>query len=188
MFLSSYILSSNKKYFNRFTEIDMRARNIETISDYLPIIYNSCSEFTEKQKKKLVKAVKIVDKFLLELDDKNEYFDGKKASRVRWNIGCIRGKKYEGGYPHTVKNVIVLPKRELKYGIKKLVRLLIHEKIHVYQRKYKNDMKKYLKNNHFVVTKNHKRYQSNPDTDGKTYRLGKRIYQCLYRTENMILI
>jgi hypothetical protein len=163
----------------------MKARKIKSLEDYYLIIWEACTTFERRDSKKIKKASQIVDDILYQIGNEIEGFDGMKASRMKWKIGCIRGRGYEGGYPHTVKNTVVIPKSLMtNISMKKLVTILLHEKIHIYQRKYKKDMKRYLKSNGFVLVKNHKKMRANPDTDGKTYRKGKTIYQCLYRSSN----
>ena len=189
MFLSKSslynILSSNKSYFRRFNSLDMKARKINSLKDYYLIIWEACTTFERRDVKKIKKASQMVDDILYQIGNEIEGFDGMKASRMRWKIGCIRGRRYEGGYPHTVKNTVVIPKNLMtNISMKKLVRILLHEKIHIYQRKYKKDMKRYLTSNGFILVKNHKKMRANPDTDGKTYRKGQTIYQCLYRSSN----
>jgi hypothetical protein len=65
-----------------------------------------------------------------------------------------------------------------------MVKLLIHEKIHIYQRKYKKDIKLYLKHNQFTPIYRRKNSRANPDLDSFTYYNKKngRKYESNYRT------
>lgn len=176
------LLLKNTKYYNSFTKLDMIARKINSLSEYFSIISQDCSEFNPQQKQILKESSVKADKILSHISLPG--FDGRKASRMRWKIGCMSGERYEGGYPHTIKGTIILFQ---DFNNLKLVKLLIHEKIHIYQRKYKKDIKLYLKHNKFTpiyLRKNKSNIRANPDLDGITYYNKKNgiIYESNYRT------
>ena len=97
-------------------------------------------------------------------------FDGKKCAKLKWNIGIITGVKYEGGLPHTRKDIIIIPVDILNSN---LYKTLIHEKIHVYQKKYIDDISLYLNENGYTKYKEKKHFdniRSNPDLDDYIYK------------------
>lgn len=181
------LLKSNIQYYRSFTELDKKARKIDSVEDYLSIISKDCCNFNQKQKIKLIRCCEEADELLRDFSITG--FDGKKASRIKWKIGCLKGNRYEEGFPHTVKDTIILFNHILKLSYKNLVRLLIHEKVHVYQRKYKRDIEEYLYTNGFVHiydrTDNNK-IRANPDIDDRVFYCTKtrKRYEMEYRTMN----
>jgi hypothetical protein len=180
------LLASNMKYYRSFTEQDKRARKIKTIQQYLSIISEDCSEFTEEEKIKVAKCAREANQLLSTFSTIG--FDGKKAAQLEWKIGCMKGKRYEEGFPHTVKDVIILFKHIMKWPMKDLTRLLIHEKVHIYQRKYKKDVANFLDNHGFVYVYDkgyNARIRANPDTDGKVYFCKKtnKKYESVYNSD-----
>lgn len=176
------LLYSNTKYYSSFTQSDMFARKIKSIREYFPIISKSVSEFTEPQKKILKECSSKADKILKGITLPG--FDGQKAARMRWKIGCISGRKYEGGFPHTVRGTIILPNNTHLYTTKSLIRLLIHEKVHIYQRKYKGDIKLYLETQNFIPLYRRKNSRANPDLNSVIYYNTKtgRKYESNYKS------
>ena len=171
----------------------MIARKIKTIADYHSIILQDSCEFSDLEKEILLESAKKADEILSRIEIPG--FDGEKASRIRWKIGCMSSSRYEGGYPHTVKGTIILFKdifkifkgvkgvKDKNKDIKKIVQLLIHEKVHIYQRKYKKDMETYLSYHHFVPISKRKNGRANPDLDDIVYynqKNGKK-YESNYR-------
>jgi len=177
-------LCNNTKYYKCFKETDMIARKIKCLSDYFSIISSDSSEFDSSEKQILKDIATKADKILSNISLPG--FDGKKASMIRWKIGCMSGERYEGGHPHTVKGTIILFKNILKDHQDNILKVLIHEKVHIYQKKYKKDIGEYLKHNNFIrlyLRKNSKA-RANPDVDGVTYynlNIGRK-YESNYRT------
>lgn len=183
----SDILCNNTKYYRSFREGDMIARKIKSISDYHSIILQDSCEFSDQEKEILRESAKKADEILSRIEIPG--FDGEKASKMRWKIGCISGIRYEGGHPHTVGGSIILFKDIFK-GVntkksksKKIVQLLIHEKVHLYQRKYKKDMEIYLSHHHFVAISSRQNGRANPDLDDMVYynKENGKIYESNYR-------
>jgi len=183
----SDLLCNNTKYYRSFREGDMIARKIKTIADYHSIILQDSCEFSDQEKEILRESAKKADEILARIDIPG--FDGEKASKMCWKIGCMSGRRYEGGYPHTVKSSIILFKDILrgaktkKSKSKKIVQLLIHEKVHLYQRKYKKDMETYLSHHHFVPISSRQNGRANPDLDDMVYynQENKKVYESNYR-------
>lgn len=62
------------------------------------------------------------------------------AEQVPWKVAILRGEPIpEGGWPHTVGDIIIIPSTLCQPGVHNLddlARIMIHEKIHVYQRMF----------------------------------------------------
>lgn len=179
------IIRNNEAYYDTFSPLDLKARGIKKVKDYFPIIRDSIDQFTPEEKEMLIEWMQKADERFSSIYI--EGFDGKKASRLKWKIICMKGHCYENGFPHTIDDTIVLYK-EMMDGMseKDWISLLMHEKVHIYQRKYKKDMKRYLRANRFDVIHNYdsSRRRANPDIDAHVYRKGNRIYETRYRTQH----
>jgi hypothetical protein len=183
--LSNVLIKDEDNYYKTFFDYDLYARNIQNIDEYKLKIKDSVTNLTEKQKNKLINCCNIVDEKLKEINF--DGFDGVKASHIMWKIGAIKGKSYENGLPHTRKYVIVLPIEKINLKTtKQLCVLLCHEKVHVYQKKYKEDIDKYLKKNDITVLKQREEndmVRANPDLDNYIYTNNNNIiYSAKYNS------
>lgn len=168
-------------YYKSFYEIDYKVRNIKNIEEYINHIKKSAISFNDYEKNKIKKCINNADIFFENLN--YEWIDGKKMNKIPWKIGLIEGKLYENGLPHTRSDIIIISKDSINsYSYKKLTNTLIHEKVHVYQKIYKDDVLKYL--NNFIKIKRrdiNDNIRSNPDLDGWVYKdLDNNIYKAVY--------
>lgn len=179
------ILRNNDVYYETFSPLDLKARGIKKVKDYFPIIRKSIDQFTREEKEMLIEWMTKADLRLSSIYI--EGFDGKKAARMKWKVICMKGLQYENGFPHTINDTIILYK-EMINGMneKDWISLLMHEKVHVYQRKYKKDVKRYLRANRFdrIYHYDQSRRRANPDIDEYVYRKAGRIYETRYRTQS----
>ena len=61
-------------------------------------------------------------------------------------IGFVCNNNYENGLPHTRGDIIILNKNKFMINSDiKNMKTLIHEQVHVYQKKYSNELNYYLK-------------------------------------------
>lgn len=172
--LTLYLYSDPDNYYSSFTKYDLRARKVSSIKEYLSNIKKSVSFFSTFEKQK-------IRNFISQIDEKMKYikingFDGEKATRLPWIIGCVIGDLYEDGLPHTRNNVIILPRDCID------IETLIHEKVHVYQKIYKEEMKEYLKQ--FEKEPRHELSRANPDIDNWIYSKNGKRFSCVYRSKN----
>ena len=67
---------------------------------------------------KFMKTNLDINKIISCINNANSYFstlnlswlDGSKINKIKWIIGCVKGKSYENGLPHTRNNIIIIPK------------------------------------------------------------------------------
>jgi hypothetical protein len=183
--LSNILIKDDDNYYKIFFDYDLYARNIKNINEYKSKIKDSVINLTEKQKNKLIECCNIVDEKLKKINFNG--FDGVKASNIMWKIGGIKGKSYENGLPHTRKYIIVLPIEKINLKTtKQLSKLLCHEKVHIYQKKYKEDIHKYLKENNISILKIREQkdmIRANPDLDNYIYTNNNNIiYSAKYKS------
>jgi hypothetical protein len=170
--LLDILLSDKDRYYKTFYPLDFKVRNVDSIKQYKENIKKSVCSFSNTKQQEIIKMTIKIDHFLSTLY--SDFFDGYKASLIPWKIGCIKSDLYEDGLPHTRLDTIIINKNTD-------LLTLLHEKIHIYQKKYKKDTKKYLS----FFTKLKKREESdriraNPDIDQWIYKDHKRIYQTIY--------
>lgn len=167
--LEKTLINDSDNYYKNFNLLDYQVRNIKTIEEYYEKIKNSCINISNENIEILNECIKLAN-----LKFKNftiDGFNGKKAALLPWTIGLIKGNEYEGGYPHTRNYTIILPEFLLQ-NKHKLIQVLIHEKIHIYQKYYKEDMKIYLSVNGFKKYQHKNKFQNiraNPDIDNFVY-------------------
>jgi hypothetical protein len=166
------ILKNNRKFYDNFHKIDLEVRNVRNINEYIDNIKNDVRNFTLFEKIRLYNCCRIADE---KIRNKNyKWFDGNKAYNIKWKFGCV-DKYYEKGFPHTVYGeIIILSKLLLNtYTDSQIIKTLIHEKTHLYQNKYKDDIKYYLDKNGIVYYKKREKTDNirvNPDTDNLIYK------------------
>jgi hypothetical protein len=174
------LIKNEDRYYQTFNHNDLQVRNIQNIYDYSDKIKVSVIDFPQKIQ---IKLSDLINKVKTKINNMNyTYFDGKKANNIEWKLICIQGKEYEYGLPHTRNDVIILP---LEYIVSNtdnnIMITLFHELIHVYQKKYPNDIQEYL--NKYGYTKVKKRndiknIRANPDLDDWIYKDNNNTIHC----------
>ncbi len=179
------LLKDNKdKYYERFYGNDFVARKIKNINEYINYIKQSVYDFNDKQKNKIIECINDANYKILKLNNKR-WFDINKFNNIPWIIGGVKGKLYENGLPHTRDNIIIMSCEDIdKYDKDKLTKTLIHEKIHIYQKLYKNDCDIYLDENKFTkykIRNESDNTRANPDLDIWIYKdRNNKIYEAKY--------
>lgn len=171
--LEKTLINNKDKYYDNFNENDLRVRNIDNINEYNDIIKKSCINTSTKYSRILNNAINIANTKIKKI--KINGFDGKKAAKIQWSIGIFKGTNYEYGLPHTRNFIILIPEFILE-NINSLIRILIHEKIHIYQKMYPNDIKIWLNDNSFVkyrLKNKEDNVRANPDVDNYLYKNAK---------------
>jgi hypothetical protein len=180
--LINILKQDNDNYYKSFFHNDLYARKITSIEQYYGYIDNSIINFTDEEKIKLLKCIKIANDKLSEI--KLTWFDGKKASNILWKLGCIKGKLYENGLPHTRDDIILLSNDYLNNNENKIIKTLIHEKVHIYQKIYHNDVNKYIEENKYTKLKirtYNDNIRANPDLNNWIYMdKNNKINKALY--------
>lgn len=174
------IIKSHKKYYDTFYGNDNKVRNITSIYDYMEKVKDLSVMITEREKEILNETIRLAD---IKIKQYNlPWFNGMKASKLKWKIGMTIGNMYEGGYPHTINDTIILNRNNIDNN---LLQILIHEKVHIYQKQFPEDIKKYLELNNFQVHKKREEkdnIRANPDIDQYIYTKKDVVYSAKYRT------
>ena len=136
------VLKKSASYFNNFNEYDLIARKINTRDIIFKHYNENILEFSNEEKIKLMYIIKLI---------KNKLEDKYKFIFKDINF-CKFDNKIENSYPHThshtiflsedfVDNIMKLKKDDELYMIKIYGGTIIHECIHIWQRK---EPKKFL--------------------------------------------
>jgi hypothetical protein len=130
---------------------------------------SAIDEFTVDEVARITRAIENSNRYLQKMN--RPWFDGTKCNGMQWKLACVVGEAYEAGLPHTRGDVIFFPRRHLSHPEHDFTQTLIHERIHIYQKMYRNDAEKYISKNgytrHEPASANQTR--ANPDIDGWTY-------------------
>lgn len=167
--LASFIINDHDGYIRTLSQKDLRDRKCKTQSEYKEMYLNNIMEFSPLQKERLKEYARQASEFLRTV--RSPFIDNRIISGIPWKFART-SMILEKGHPHTRKDVIFLPKNSLDRPRINIVRTLVHEKIHVYQKMHsKKFVHSLLHNGYTVVGRldNEKRI-SNPDTDGLIYR------------------
>ena len=133
------VFKSSDKYFSKFSEMDYKARNIPSKDTILDYYCNNTINFTKREQQAIIA---IIQYFNENISDKRYNFILKD-----WKF-CKVTNIIENSYPHTHGDTIFisqsfmdklfLKNKHNKNEIRKLVKqygyILIHEKVHVWQR------------------------------------------------------
>ena len=167
------LINDQDNYYSTFTVYDLAARKVNHLDEYKDNIRKACSEFSDKEKKRLERLMGEADKNLRKI--KKSWFDGERAADLQWRVGYTKGDGYEDGLPHTRYNVILLSEKTLKNDDNSLMGTLIHEKVHIYQKKYPEDVDKFCEEMKIRRLRRREvgdKIRANPDIDNYVYITG----------------
>lgn len=179
--LSKILKVDNYNYFTNMSDLNLEIRQIKNKQEYLNNIQYHFYDLSILEKFILKRAIYKAQNILNKI--KYPGFYSYKIKNIPWLIGCSKNKKYEFGFPHTRKNIIILNIDNLYDN--NLYKTLIHERIHIYQKLFPNDIQKFLNYFNFKkISKLTKNDRVNPDTDDYLYQRNNIIYQCKINDNN----
>jgi hypothetical protein len=184
IFLSSYQIEKllNDEFYNYYNTMSddnllLRriANNTGGVQTYLKNINKHFYDCNHIEKKILKEAIKKANKKINLIQSPGFY--PTKLKKIPWIIGCSYGYDYEFGMPHTKNNIIILNNSNIHDH--DLVTTLIHERIHIYQKMFPEDIEEYIKYHNFKrISKKTDTDRVNPDTDEFIYKKNNTIYEC----------
>ena len=163
-------------YVSSMTSADLCARQVSSHQEYIDkslLDFNIDVNTREKCIQNILTHIALSDHLLSFISD--------KFITIPWSIVFFTGTNYENGLPHTRFNTIFLPVhicfavRSLRSSKKELIRTLIHEKIHVFQKLFPTDavMKSFM-SSYKIITNKYFLFpplvRANPDTDDFVYK------------------
>lgn len=167
--LRTFIMCDKDGYIRSMNAKDLRERRCKTHEEYIMMYLVNIIDFEPEQKLRLEKYARHATEFLRTV--RSPYIDNHYIVNIPWKFARFR-KTLELGYPHTRGDVIFLPDNNLDRSDAKIVRTLIHEKIHIYQRLHKEKFIHSLLDNGFKILGkiSDADRPSNPDVDGIVYK------------------
>ena len=201
-----FLESDEDRYVAKLSPIDLYARKVSSKEEYINIIKGEATHFNKGDKLILDKCTKKADELLRNINintissesnlDYSKYLNYKDIANIKWVLAITRndnGSKYEDGLSHTRKHVIFLSQDVLNYSEDEIIKLLIHEKIHIYQRQNEALFKTIIYNMGYAestdgqeISQDKLRYvRSNPDVNNKIYKsihTGE-LMICLYTSD-----
>ena len=171
------ILLDQDKYIENFNDLDKIVRKCK--SNCKKIYVKNLTEFTENQKNIITYCIKIIDK-----QYKDTFY--KELKYIPWNIACTN-QNIDNGFPHTRGNIILISDKYIpdiklnqldEQNFLNITRVLLHEKIHIFQRLFPKKTLNFYNEIGFQEIPNFKLSQkfqnirrSNPDLDNKFYKI-----------------
>lgn len=190
--LADILKKDKDKYFFKMSKLNLELRDIDNLNSYLLSINDLLYTISNSEKIIINNAIK---KANIHLKRASKYlkkrkfvgFDYNKIKNQSWIIGCSTGQKFEFGYPHTRMDIIILNYENIYDP--DLYKTLMHERIHIYQRFYPNDINLFLNKFNFIKVKNyHFDNLSNPDSNNIIYSINNIIFECkIIKSNNLKL-
>jgi len=152
-------------YITNLSPTDLYARGVNDPLEYIQNIVKNVATFSEEDKK-LFNSISLKADELL----KNEK-EFCNISDIPWVFAMTKDNHYEEGLPHTRANIIFVSS-SIDRRESELLRTLIHEKLHIYQRMYPEKIAQYLEANGYKRWKQRlgqPRIRANPDLDPWIY-------------------
>lgn len=185
---SQILINNQDGYFDKFYKKDLEVRKVNSIDEYKEIIKNCTCNFTIEEQNKIKQAISNITQKINKLQ--NTYYENvniQKLNKIPWVIGLVCNNQYENGLPHTRNHIILLSREKMSYySMKKLEKTLIHEKIHLYQKKNNEEMVIYLNKMGFQKIKKREEkdnIRANPDLDNYIYQDKEHnSYKAVYNT------
>lgn len=164
----------NNNYIDNFNDVDIKVRNCNNIEDCKKLYKKNIKLFTEKEK---IILKKLVNKSNIKIKNFTSFF------RVPWKFVRITNK-IDNGLPHTHNDTIYLSDLFFENPS---IEIIIHEKIHIYQKLnpsksdklYKEYNFKKIKRNNNKEANNNRR--ANPDLNDYDYKKNNKIIYSVYK-------
>jgi hypothetical protein len=172
-------------FYQNLNTINLQIRNINNKYNFLSNIHFHLYSCSNKEKNIIKNAIYKANNKL-----KNVNFIGfnyNKIKNIPWLIGCSINNNYEFGYPHTRGPIIILNYDNIYNN--NLYKTLIHERIHIYQKLFPEDIKLFLNKYKFKPIRKQNDYdRANPDINNIVYSKNNKIFQCIINTKKNNII
>lgn len=172
-------MKSVEEYINSFSEYDLIARNCRSKDEYKNIFISNCIDINNTDIN-IQEEITITNVLLNEC----EYIYYSKMNNISWNI-ILTNSKVENGFPFTIGCNIYIPFDIIvSYKKKELIKLLIHERLHIYQRYFPKDINEFILSKGYILIdqNNYLLKRSNPDIDRYLYKQNGMFSGCYYNS------
>ena len=160
-------------------DINLSVKNSRTPEEFLQLCMNYATDFSWRQKLKLIAACKKAENFFRTFGRSKynigfEGIDFNTLANMKWEFACYKDREIEAGCPFTRMNVIHFCQPDLNdMSLQDLTRTVIHERCHTYERLYPGDLEIWMKAKGFVRWKRSSEeplYKNNPDNPPWIYK------------------
>jgi hypothetical protein len=168
-------MAMSNSYFSKLNHKDFQYREdggfidlSDKINYYRDIYANSFVEITSFQKERIYLIKEQLEKLISKNLNKKYHI----LNRVMFKIALLNdNKKIEGGFPHTLDDIIILRESFFQYSYRKQLETLAHELVHIYQRNYKDEYLPLVEQMGFIPSTVNIRFipSANPDIDDIIY-------------------
>ena len=168
---SHFLLRDEDGYNASLSAPDLYARKMKSHEEYRIYSAFHVVDFTEEQKQILEKAVEKAHLFFQQTI--LPFIDKQRMGAMLWKIALTKNNTYEDGLPHTRADIIFLTPKIIALPEAQLVKTLIHERVHIYQRVHQDVFQQVLQQQGYKVWRERKGYpliRSNPDLDRYIYQ------------------
>lgn len=178
--LSKILITDPDNFYKNLTIPNLKLRKITNRKEYLQNIEKYLYTLNKNEECIVLNAICKAQNILFNnFSNTNRYqFDYNKMKNIPWIIGCSKGDGYEFGLPHTRNNIIILNYTNI-YD-KDLYKTLIHERVHIYQKLFPENVQQFLQYYNFQIIGGKNIYHlNNPDTDDNIYYHGDIVFESL---------
>ncbi len=164
-----HIIIHNSPFFKRMSPIDLKVRNVTNPQQYMINYYTGLSHFTPSEKQQIHELVSQMPIYVF-------YADSPIYLEKEWKFAKSSN---ENNWPHTLGDVIMLPIDFFQRPDQR--RVLLHEAMHVWQRKHPNTMQTILKKQGYIRVPWPVTTCNNPDIDDWAYQKGDNLSIMAYK-------
>lgn len=187
---ANFLRTDPDSYIKNLSPLDLHARKAGNEHMYMRIAGEAADNFTREQLIRYTNAAKAVDEFYKKT--KIDGIDMIEIAKIPWVLAITSGNKYEDGLPHTRANIIFVS-NEIDETPSSLIRTLVHEKMHLYQRLYPEAISQFLESRGYKRWKQRMgepRIRANPDVDPWIYidPISKEPMAAYYATDKPVSI
>ena len=167
----NFLYSDHDGYLANLTQANLHALDAATKEDLLAKWIHSCDPFSHHEQEKLRQAVEIVE-HSCGTNIKDEVFR-KQLQKIPWQFAKTIFPYYLDGLPHTRGDIIWLTDKVIATSdVERLAKLLMHEKTHIWERKFPKAMSAWMQSQGYAPvgkTIDDVLYRQNPDVNDTIY-------------------
>lgn len=161
------LMSRTPFFICKLNDTNLKARGCLSVLEYFQNYSGMIRQFSTAEKRRIYRICESARRRCL--DNKLRHL-----LRVNWKF-CKCDNMLEDGYPHTVGDIVMLPEHVLGYADEGLLRLIVHEITHVFQRELPLYAAEEVHGLGFVPVRRWGEHRdslrANPDTDDLIYAL-----------------
>jgi hypothetical protein len=164
-------------FFDRMSIYDLIAYNVKSKEEFKNKYIESITQFNNNELDKLNKNKDVANKMIRQyIKENNNNFSRLLLKLSDINIEILKQPFIK--YPHTLGKTIFTP-----FVIEP--KTIIHEKIHILQRLYPDDIDNIYKIDGYIKSDlKYKLQRNNPDNNNYIYTINNNPIVCLYNSEN----